>query len=120
MTCTFRLNGIFFATLHGKNACNIVGGTIKKPAVHASLQYPFSNQILTPKQLFDFAEANADGITSFFLSPEEVVGNNKFLQLRFATSSTFKGTQNNHQFIPNASSLSLTIKKTSFAILKAL
>ena len=92
----------------------------KKPAVHANLQYPFSNQILTPKQLFNFAEANADGITSFFLSPEEAVGNNKFLQLRFATSSTFKGTQNNQQFIPNASSLSLTIKKTSFAILKAL
>ena len=58
---------------HGKNACDRVGGTIKRLATHTSLQHPFSNQILTPKQLFDFAEANVDGITSFFMSSEEIV-----------------------------------------------
>ena len=50
----------FFATTPRKNACDRVGGTIKRLAAHASLQCPFSNQILTPKQLFDFAEANVD------------------------------------------------------------
>ena len=34
---------------------------------------------------------------------------------RFATSSTLKGTWSHRQFIPNTSSLSLTLKKTSFA-----
>ena len=48
----------------------------------------------------------------FFVSSEEVVSNIKFRELQFATSSTFKGTQSQHQFIPNASSLSLTMKKT--------
>ena len=71
-------------------------------AAHASLQRPFSNQILTPKQSFDFAEGNLCDIISFFLSSEEVVSNTDFLELRFATSSTFKRTRDHHQFIPNA------------------
>ena len=33
----------------------------------------------------------------------------------FLLSSTFKGTQSHHQFIPNVSRASLTMKKTSFA-----
>ena len=96
------------------NACDRVGGTIKKLAANASLQRPFSNQILTLKQLFDFAEANVDGITSFFMSSGEVVSNTEFLELRFATSNKFEGTRSHHQFIPNASSLGLAIKKISF------
>ena len=73
-------------------------------------QTKFSNQILTPKQLFDFAEANFDGVTSV-----EVVSNTGFLESQFATSNTFKQTQSHHQFIPNSSSFSLTMKKTSYA-----
>ena len=53
----FHIHAEFFCH-HGKNACDGVGGTIKRLAAHASLQYPFWNQILTPKQLSDFAEAN--------------------------------------------------------------
>ena len=36
----------FFCTSHGKNACDGVGGIIKRLAAHASLQQPFSDQIL--------------------------------------------------------------------------
>ena len=102
------------STLNGKNACNRVGGTIKRLAAHGSLQRPFSNQILAPKQLFDFAEGNVDGVTSFFVSSVEVVSNTGFLELQFATSNTFTGTRSHHQFIPNSSSLSLTMKRTSY------
>ena len=42
-------------------------------------QTKFSNQILTPKQLFDFARANFDGATSFFVSSVEVVSTLDFL-----------------------------------------
>ena len=73
-------------------------------------QTKFSNQILTPKQLFDFAEANFDGVTSV-----EVVSNTGFLESQFATSNTFKQTQSHHQFISTSSSFSLTMKKTSYA-----
>ena len=92
-----------------------VGGTIKRLATHASLQHPFSKQVLTRKQLFGFPDTNVDGINLFFVSSEEVVSNTEFLKSRFATSSTFKVTQSHHRFIPNASSLSLTVKKTLFA-----
>ena len=77
-------------TLNGKNACDRVGGTIKRLAVHASIQHLFSNEIFNPKQLFDFAEASVDGVTSFFVSSIEVVSNTGFLESQFATSSTFK------------------------------
>ena len=38
----------FFATSHGKNACNGVGGTIKCLVTYASLQRPILNQTETP------------------------------------------------------------------------
>ena len=51
----------FFATSNCKHACDGVGGTIKRLAAHASLQHPFSDQILTSKQLFEFAKSNVKG-----------------------------------------------------------
>ena len=66
-------------------ACNWVGDTIKRLAAHASIHCPFSNKILTPKQLFDFAGVNVDGITWFFVSSGEVISNAEFLELWFAT-----------------------------------
>ena len=81
------------STLNGKNACNRVGDTIKRLAAHGSLQRPFSNQILAPKQLFDFA----DDVISVFVSSVEIFSNTRFLE---------------SWFIPNSSGLSLTINKT--------
>ena len=43
----------FSATAHGKGACDGVGGTVKRLAARASLQRPYSEQIMTPRQLFD-------------------------------------------------------------------
>ena len=48
----------FFATSHGKNACNGVGGgTKKRLAATASLQRAIHIQILNPHQLYDFAKS---------------------------------------------------------------
>ena len=46
----FRLDAGWnlFATCHGKNACDGIGGTIKRLAAHASLQRPKDKQILNP------------------------------------------------------------------------
>ena len=46
----------FFATSHGKGPCDGVGGTIKRLAARASLQRPYHEQIMTPRQLYEFAE----------------------------------------------------------------
>ena len=35
------------ATAHGKGACDGIGGTVKRLAARASLQKPYSDQIMT-------------------------------------------------------------------------
>ena len=37
----------FFATSHGKSACDGIGGTVKRLVTRASLQRPYNDQILT-------------------------------------------------------------------------
>ena len=76
----------FFATSHGKNACDGVGGTIKRLAARASLQRPVTNQILTSKQLFDFANDEIDGITVYFVDSMLVHQISQFLKPRFSNS----------------------------------
>ena len=44
----------FFATSHGKNACDGIGGTVKREASNASLRATTSGHILTPLQLFEW------------------------------------------------------------------
>ena len=38
----------YFATSHGKSACDGVGGTVKRLAARASLQMIYNDQIMTP------------------------------------------------------------------------
>lgn len=38
----------FFATSHGKSACDGAGGTVKRLAARASLQRPYKAHVLTP------------------------------------------------------------------------
>ena len=59
----------FFATLHGKWPCDGIGGTVKRLAANASLQRPYSEHIMTPRQLFQFAEDNISGIRFFLTAP---------------------------------------------------
>ena len=42
-------NWNFFATSHGKSACDRIGGAIKRKLVHRSLAQPYQNQILAEK-----------------------------------------------------------------------
>ena len=97
---TIKAEWHFFATSHGKNVCDGVGGTIKRLAARASLQRPISNQILTPLQLFEFAKVEIPGVTSFYISTEHVNKVAQILQQRFLNPPKFKGTRKNHQFIP--------------------
>ena len=46
----------FFATSHGKNACDGIGGTVKRATARASLHRPIEGQILTPEDMFQFCE----------------------------------------------------------------
>ena len=95
----------FFATSHGKNSCDGIGGTVKRLATRASLQSPLDNQILTPYQLFEFASQNISGITSFCVNSETVKKTETILEPRFAKAERIKGIRNHHQFVPEGNSM---------------
>ena len=66
-----------FATSHGKNACDGVGGTVRKLAAHAILQQAKEKQSLTPRQLYAFA---SEEITLFYVSSDDTQRNRIFLE----------------------------------------
>ena len=91
----------FFATCHGKNACDCVGGTVKRLAAYASLQRPLADQIITPKQLFEFCKKEITIITSFYISRIDIEINKSFLHQRYNGFKTISGTRSHHSFVPS-------------------
>ena len=64
----------FFATSHGKSACDGNSGTVKRAVAKASLQRPTKNLILTVTDMFKFCTEDLGSQIKFFLtSPEEIV-----------------------------------------------
>ena len=55
----------FFATSHGKNACDGVGGTVKRPAAHVSLQRAKEKQFLTPNSCMNLLQKRSLGLLHF-------------------------------------------------------
>ena len=55
----------FFATFHGKNACDGIGGTLKRSVARTSLQPPLENQILTPLDFFNYCNKNMKPLQCF-------------------------------------------------------
>ena len=69
----------FFATSHGKWPCDRIGGTVKRLAAKDSLQRPYCEQIMIPRQLFQFAEDNISGISFFYCTTRDWEEEDKFL-----------------------------------------
>ena len=86
----------FFATSHGKSAGDGAGGTLKQTATKASLQRPYEGQILTTRQLYDFAVASIKGIHFGYATFEEHFQEAKVLEARLKVSKTVAGTQKLH------------------------
>ena len=91
----------FFATSHGKNACDGVGGTIKRLVACAGLQRALHNQILNPHQSYDFAKSEIPCLTCFFVDKQQVDVVSKFLTFRYENARQFRGSRKKHQPIPN-------------------
>ena len=66
----------FFATFHGKSACDEIEGVVKMTA-KAKLQRPFENQILTSQNMYTFCIENFGEKLSFFvlLVEKKIFGN---------------------------------------------
>jgi hypothetical protein len=61
----------FFATSHGKSACDGVGGTLKRLAAKASLQQPYNDQIMTSHQLYEWAQSSIHNLNFDFVTENE-------------------------------------------------
>lgn len=90
----------FYATAHGKGPCDGVGGTVKRLAARASLQRPYKNQIQTPFQLYEWAIQNIIVANFTYVSQEEYIETDTFLENRLSKCVTIPGTQKHHAFIP--------------------
>lgn len=82
----------FFASSHGKNACDDVGGSVKRLAAQARLRMVYNEQ-MTPCQLYDWAKDSIKNIDFIYSTKEEYDQKCLLLKTRFEDVKTVKGTQ---------------------------
>ena len=80
----------FSATSHGKGACDGLGGTVKRLAARASLQRPYNNQIMTPRQLYEWASTTIHAVHFSYLTVEDYTREAEQLEQRFTLSRTIQ------------------------------
>ena len=92
----------FFATSHGKGTCDGLGSIVKRLAAKASLQRPYEHQMMTPRQLYEWASDNISTVAFNYrtTSTDNYKKAETFLECRFQQSRTIPGTQKFHCFIP--------------------
>ena len=87
----------FYATSHGKNTCDGIGGTVKRLASRHSLQ---GNMIKTAQDLFTFCNDNIHSVTSIYVPSREVVEQSKLLESRHSGAPKVPGCRDAHRFVP--------------------
>lgn len=96
----FDVEWHFFATSHGKGPCDGIGGAFKRNATRASLQRPYTNQITTAKDLYEWAIASESTIEFRFCTEVDYNRVERHLKSKFNKVLTISGTQKYHSFIP--------------------
>ena len=102
----------FFATSHGKSPCDGIGVTVKRLTARASLQRPYSEQILNVSSMLSFCKANIPGITFIHILKERVEEVRAQLKERFASGHTILGTRGCHIFTPVGTNV-IAFKRTA-------
>ena len=91
----------FFATSHGKSACDGIGGTVKRATATESLRRPHAGQILSTYAMFSFLTEKFETTIKFFLvQKEDVRKTSATLNARFSSAKTIAGTRQFHRFVP--------------------
>ncbi|KAL5509316.1 hypothetical protein EMCRGX_G004658 [Ephydatia muelleri] len=90
----------FFATAHGKGPCDGIGGTVKRLATKGSLQRPFTDQIQTPIQLYEWAKGAIKSVHFQFISTTKYEAEDLLLRKRLDSALTIVGTHSFHAYYP--------------------
>lgn len=95
-----QLTCIFFATSHGKGLCDGVAGTIKRLAARASLQFSYNNQIMTPRQLYDWASKNIPSCHFKYSTDKDYEYHKAFLNKLHKSARPIHGAKKIHCVMP--------------------
>ena len=92
----------FFATSHGKSACDGIGGTVKRLASCESLRRPTEDQILTPEDLqaYNWSSRALKDITTLWLPSTGLNDVMALLENRFERAIPIPRMQEWHRFVP--------------------
>lgn len=88
----------FFATSHGKGACDGLAGSVKRQAYRASLQRNNDKHITNAFSLFEWAENSFKKISFGFCSQEDHDSHEKKYKSRYERSVTIKNTRQYHYY----------------------
>lgn len=73
---------------------------MKRLTARTSLQNPYNDQIMTPRQLYDWATINIPTAHFDYCSSNDYEAEQKYLEEQFMKSCTIPGTRKLHSFIP--------------------
>ena len=102
----------FHATAHGKGACDGIGANLKRGARRASLQLSSKSHILTPEDLYEWANKFCKETKVFYTTKESYEQTVSQLKPRLDKAQSIPGTLNYHAIIP-VDEFTLKLKKTS-------
>lgn len=104
----------FYATAHGKGACDGIGANLKRGAKRASLQISANNHILTPEELYNWAKDYCKETKVFYSSKSSYDNTVLKLKPRLDKAKCIPGTLQYHAVIPIDNN-TLKLKKTSLS-----
>ena len=87
--------------MHGKSECDGLGGVVKRQVANYSLRQSADNQILTPKQLYDYGVTAIKNIKFLYINSEQVANTKLFLFPRRQAAKAIENTQKYHCFMPD-------------------
>ena len=91
----------FFATAHGKNACDAIGATLKRDADIVSTQNTLDKPIIDAQSFANYFREKVDSKVSVtFNASEDIIKTEDFISKRCENSSTIPGTGDFHYFKP--------------------
>ena len=88
----------FFATSHGKSACDGIGGSIKRCTANESLRRPASNGITDVQAMVEYCKNTFQSIHFEIISKEDIDSAANVMSKRVQMSSTLDGTRSYHYF----------------------
>ena len=95
---SLKASWTFFATSHGKQPCDGIGGTVESLVARESLKRVNEKQILCPSAMFCYCKDNIKEMNFLFVTKEQIGVTRNALKKRIEGAILVPGTRHFHQF----------------------